>query len=374
MESVNRLRGRVRVAHLHTNREWGGGEHQVLHLARAQKALGLGCVLLTPREGALWGKAKQVGIWTEPLSPQTRLSAGAHGSVLNVMREMGINLLHAHDSTATGHGVWLKRHHPACRLVLSRRIASPLRRNPRSRRKYSSASLDGVLAISETVKRVFCESGYPEERVWVAPSGLDLAALSALANRPDSRRETRARPLIGGLGKLSDKKNWTLMVETAAVLKARGRALDWALAGEGPEAGSLRTLAAERGVSDEVTFLGFRHDAQALLCGFDLLFFPSRVEGASVTVREAMALGVPVVAARAAGTMESLDGSGWIIDPDDPEAAADAVEQVLDNADARNERVEAAKAIALSRYSLENMVGATLKGYDRLFEEQIDAD
>jgi len=82
-------------------------------------------------------------------------------------------------------------------------------------------------------------------------------------------------------------------------------------------------------------------------------------------VREAMILGIPVVAAAAEGTVESLDGYGWLIDPDDDMAAAAAVAEVLDD-DVRRRLICAdARRSALARFSVEGMVEATLGVYAR---------
>ena len=353
------------VAQLHTNREWGGGENQILSLVRGLVGRGVRCVLLTPRDGVLWERARAVGIWTEPLESHSGARSGVRQHALDVVKELGASVLHAHDSGSVSHGGWLSAR-TGVPLVLSRRVASPLRRNPLSRLKYGSARVAGVLAISETVKSVFCESGYPPERVWVVPSGLDFASLDRVQPDADKRAQFGKAPLVGGIGKLSEKKNWRLMVEAAHALNARGVHIEWALLGSGPEEDALRALVAERKLGEHFKFLGFQEDAASWLKTFDLLFFPSRIEGASVTVREAMALGVPVVAANAAGTMESLDGCGWIIDPDDVDSAADTVYGVLNDSAERDKRVAAAREIARSRYAQEQTIEGTLAAYRRV--------
>ncbi len=355
----------IRVAHLHTNHDWGGGENQVLNLVRGLMARGVGTVLLTPPGGMLWHRAREVGIWTEPLDPNS--SSGSWRHAREIVKELGVNLLHAHDSGATGIGGKLASKVDVP-LVLSRRVASPLRRNPMSRRKYSPSRISAVLAISETVKRVFCESGYPADRVWVVPSGLDVAALDRCEVDRELREKFGKAPLIGGVGKLSVKKNWKLMIETAYALNARGADFQWILIGDGPEAEQLELLVDSRGLSDRFVMPGFQPDGIKLLKSIDLLFFPSRMEGASVTVREAMALGTPVVAANAEGTVESLDGCGWVIDPDDPDAAADVILSALNDTAEKTRRVTAAREVARSRYSFECTLEGTLAAYRSVLE------
>ena len=92
------------------------------------------------------------------------------------------------------------------------------------------------------------------------------------------------------------------------------------------------------------------------------------MEGASVTVREAMLLGTPVVAVDAAGTMESLDGHGIGIKPGDVSAAADAVYAVLTDTDKRQSMIAGARRSALARFSFPVTVAGTLAAYRRIWE------
>lgn len=352
-----------RVAQLHSNTEWGGGEFQLLELARGLDARGVFSLLFTPGSGPLHREAEHAGCRVE------RLPAGGGWEryrelrrACDLLRELRINLLHAHDSASATVGNRLSRR-TGIPLLLSRRIASPIRRNPGSRRKYSARRLAAVLAISETVREVFLRSGYPPERVHVVPSGLDLATLDALPTDPAFRNRFGEGPLVGGLGKLSSKKNWQMLVRTAARLKQRGRTIQWVLIGEGPQREALEHLVQSSGVSDCVHLLGFLPQASRLTRNLDLLFFPSLMEGASVTVREAMALGVPVVAVNAPGTMESLAGQGWGVAPDDIEGAADAVEEALFDATLREARRRGAQHYARAHYRFERTVNATLQAY-----------
>ena len=104
-------------------------------------------------------------------------------------------------------------------------------------------------------------------------------------------------------------------------------------------------------------------DALRVLRQLDLLCFPSRMEGASVTVREAMAMGIPVVAADAPGVVESLAGHGWIAGCDDPRELADCIRQALGDATLRQQRAERARDHARAHYDLEHTVEATLAAY-----------
>jgi L-malate glycosyltransferase len=352
----------LKVAHINTNDDWGGGEHQVLQLLEGLVKRGIPASLYAHRRGMLIARARERGLPVSKLPlvfPVHRLA--------RLFRQQDIELVHVHDSRAVSLGTAV-----AARLgipaVYSRRVASPLRRNRRSRRKYSPDRLAAVLAISDTVKEVFVRDGYPPERVFVVPSGLNVEALDAAARDEGFRAACGGRFIAGGMGKLSVKKNWQMLLRTAAYLAKSHPEIHWVIMGEGPEHRSLEALARELGMQDTVRFAGFVADAARFLKSLDVLFSASLAEGAGTAVREAMAAGVPVVAVNAPGVVESLDGHGWVVGPDDIEGAAKSVEEALFNEQARTAVCARARASAIARFSFDLTVEATLRAYQRVLD------
>jgi len=87
------------------------------------------------------------------------------------------------------------------------------------------------------------------------------------------------------------------------------------------------------------------------------------MEGASVTVREAMVQRVPVVAAAAPGTVESLDGHGRIFEPHDIAGAAGHVREVLQNRESARTLCERARESAVTRFAIDKTIEGTLQVY-----------
>ncbi|MDP6526401.1 MAG: glycosyltransferase [Kiritimatiellia bacterium] len=350
----------MKVAHIHTNGEWGGGEYQVFHLLSGLTLSRVSPVLFTTPGGVLFERTKAAGLPVEELPLK-----GAISRLVSRGKDGSWDLLHLHDSKAASMGSAAGRR-LGIPVVLSRRIMSPIRQNPLSRRKYSPRRLSGVIAISESVRGVFLECGFPEDRTFVVQSGLDIAALDAVG-ADYSLREKSDRPhLVGGIGKLSPKKNWQLMVRTAAHLADQTADIQWILVGDGPERENLERLVEDLGIQDRFLFTGFVPDAVGLLKAMDTLFFPSLMEGASVTVRQAMAVGVPVVAVDAPGTSESLAGHGWLVGGNDVEGAADSLLQSLLDSNRRHAVGLAAKEYARATYDMSRTVDGTIRVYEQI--------
>ncbi len=348
------------IVHLNTNAAWGGGECQVLQLALGTRAHGVACTLCAIEGGALAERATAAGLAVAPLP--------RHASIREVVAaaaRSGATLLHAHDSAGLALGGAAARR-LGLPLVYTRRIASPLRRNPFSRLKYSPRRIARLIAISETVRRVFLASSrYPAERVRVVRSGLDLEALRDAAPDPALRAFAAGGLLAGGVGKLSPKKNWGFLLRTAAALRRAGHdEWRWVIAGEGPERPALEREIARLDLGERVRLLGFRDDGARVLHSLDLLFFPSRVEGAGVTVMEAMALEVPVAAVRSEGVAETLGDCGLLVADGDTEAAAAAVLRLLEA-----ERRAELSAAALARVGQRHDIRATVRDNLAVYRE-----
>ena len=135
--------------------------------------------------------------------------------------------------------------------------------------------------------------------------------------------------LLLGLGRLHTDKGFDLAIR--ALRRVPGAVL--AIAGEGPELAPLQALARREGVAGRVHFLGWRHDAGALLRAADVFVCSSRVEPLGNMVIEAWSAGCPVVAAAASGPAELLchGSDGSIVPAEDPLALADGIAALRDS-------------------------------------------
>lgn len=160
--------------------------------------------------------------------------------------------------------------------------------------------------------------------------------------------------VIGAVGRFDPVKGFEDLIESLPrIHETCGHATHVVIAGEPGGAAleqtydrSLKALAA-RLAPDHVHFLGFRRDAARLVGSFDILAVPSIVrktpkgvwaEGFGRVAAEAMAFGVPVIAARTGGLPEIvIDGvTGYLISPGSPAELADAATRILTNKDLMN--------------------------------------
>ena len=129
-----------------------------------------------------------------------------------------------------------------------------------------------------------------------------------------------AGPIVA-VARLSPEKDLGNLIRAVAIAGSQNPDLKVEVAGDGPCRAELERLVVELGLQHRVLFLGEVHDVPSLLARGSLFVLPSRSEGISLTLLEAMACGLPVVATRVGGTPEVvLDGeSGLLVPPGNPQ-------------------------------------------------------
>lgn len=192
--------------------------------------------------------------------------------------------------------------------------------------------------IARQAADVANELGAPAD-ITAVPNGVDTVRFHP-GSGPADKLQVGApldRPLVLMLANLAPHKGQETALRAAAMLKQRRRNLMFWFAGEERSGGSaflrhLQQLSEELGVSDCIRFLGFRADAPQLLRAADMLLLPSTHEGLPLTLVEAQASKVPVIAAGTAGVPEIIRHAetGFLVAADDPEGYATTVELLLD--------------------------------------------
>lgn len=164
--------------------------------------------------------------------------------------------------------------------------------------------------------------------------GIDLSrfAEASAEQKTEVRRELGLKEgdiFAFTVGNVIPRKNQAVLIR--AVKELDDPRFHLFIAGDGPLEGELKELARELGVEDQVHLLGFRRDVYRLSSAADLFLFASRQEGLSVSVMEAMACGLPIVASAIRGNTDLIDHGkgGFLVAPDDAAGFADAIRRVL---------------------------------------------
>ena len=205
------------------------------------------------------------------------------------------------------------------------------------------------------------------ERLRLVPNGIDLSDYETLPDPGAVRAElgiAAGAPVVTTIGRVEPWKGQHVFVEAVpAILEAHPNArvlIVGAPAAKKPEyEPGLRARCRELGVQGRVIFTGPRKDIPAVLAASDVLVLPSATpEPFGRTVVEAMAAGVPVVATAAGGPLDTVaDGdSGWLVPPNDPEALAAKVNELLSDPGRARAMGEHGRQRAHALFSLDRLV------------------
>jgi glycosyltransferase involved in cell wall biosynthesis len=197
------------------------------------------------------------------------------------------------------------------------------------------------------------------DRTVVIPNAVDVAGA------PRSQAVARERPLILAVGRLKGPKDFPTLVR--ALGKLTPGSFDALIVGDGPDRGRLEEEIAALGLQGRVRLTGERRDVPELLARADVFVLSSASEGMPVSVLEAMAAGLPIVASRVGGVPEQIADSetGLLVEPGDPDELAASLMRLIQDPDLRRSLGAAARARAEQAFDLEPFRRAHVELYSR---------
>ena len=229
-----------------------------------------------------------------------------------------------------------------------------------------------AVAVSEHGKQRLLELGCPADRLRIIHCGVDPSRF-AWADRPTPR--TSVFHLVS-IGRLVEKKGFDDLLRAIARVRLRlTHPIRVDIFGTGPLKHHLVKLARTLGVEDSVTFKGSVacEDVPRLLREYDAFVLPSRIarngdtEGIPITILEAQATGLPVIASLHAGIPEGIPPANreWLVREGDPQDLADKLFSLATHPERWPSISRSGKDWITSHFSLNNEVNA----YLRLFKE-----
>lgn len=237
-----------------------------------------------------------------------------------------------------------------------------------------------IIAVSSSIRTFLCQQErISSQKVSVIYNSVDLHRFTPRNDLSVKERVRRTLGLpdeallVGGVGRLHYQKNFPLFLEVAAEVCARLPQAFFVIAGEGPERAELEAMSRKLGLASRVRFLGFVKEMPELYQSLDLLLLTSHFEGTPLTVLEALAMGVPVVASSVDGVAEVLeDGKdGILVPPGRRDHFVKGVCQVLQDQSLWRHFSRSGQKKAQQHHSAEAMVRQVEALYLRYLEDRV---
>lgn len=202
------------------------------------------------------------------------------------------------------------------------------------------------------------------------PNGIPMPPPPTAADRLRARDALGVRPsdyVVGIVARLSRQKAHEVLFGAVAACKEAVPHLRLVVIGGGDREAELRELAGELGIDASTTFLGIRRDVPDLLPGFDVVCLSSIHEGVPITLIEAMAAGLPIVATDCGSVRDIVeDGEqGFVVPVGDVQGFADRLRILADDEHLRTQFGKSGRARAESEFRIER----TAREYEDLLTE-----
>lgn len=233
-----------------------------------------------------------------------------------------------------------------------------------------------IIFVSQYLKDYFVLNNLAKKtKSQVIYNGINIARFRCSTSKVDARKGLgipNSSFVVGCVGDLRPAKDYASALRAVSLLKQARPDIRLVIAGTKTELlYELEALCNTLGIAELAEFIGYRPDIQNVFPAFDVYLSSSVSEGFSLTVVEAMAAGLPVVATRSGGPIEIIrDGeTGLLVDSGSPEKIAAAIEAIYRDPNLAVILSRAGKCVAESEFSVQVMVSAYQTLYSELFGE-----
>ena len=367
----------VRVLHVTYDMAIGGTEQVICQLVdgldRQQYQCEIACI--EGEVGALGDRLRSDGLTIHALGREPGFDFSLVRKLRALYRSGAIDIVHCHQYTPYVYGVLAAlftgvkvvftehgRYFPD-RYSWKRRVVNPLLERFTARITAISVATADALARYE----------------WFRRGAIGVVYNGIAAGQRDERRQKRVSASIdddtivyGTISRFDPVKNLPLLVEAFARVSTSDRKTALLLVGDGEERAMIEELVQQFGIADKVIFTGYQTDTAAYMSSIDIFLLPSLSEGTSMTILEAMSMGVCCVVTDVGGNPEIVQAgqTGLVVPSGDLDALASAMNEVLRDASLRASLAQAGRARFNQHFELNQMVAQYQEIYQSLVGRQ----
>jgi glycosyltransferase involved in cell wall biosynthesis len=360
----------MRILQICSAREIGGGERHLADLANNLALRGHEIfAALAPGSPLRSELSSLASANIIELPMRNALSVRSGLRLARLVRERRIEIVHAHvarDYTLAA----LAAGRSGARLVLTRHVLFPLSKIHRLTLRRTSR----VIAVSQAVADgLRAQNIFPAAKIITIHNGIDVkrfepgsrgTGVPPVDHPEDAGANRLAR--VGTIGHLAPIKGQEEFIRAAAIICGTRNNVDFIIAGEdksrdGQNRANIEKLIRDLGLKDRVHLTGWTGEVASLLATLDLFVSPARSEPFGLSIVEAMAAGVPVIATASEGAREIIDAddSGRLVPIGDVEALAKAIAGLLGDPNEGARLARNAQAVANAKFTLRQMIDRT---------------
>ena len=342
---------------------------QALLIARELQKRGHEVSLLCVPRTTLLKEAYATGVPSVGLLGKDKQAISTIKDLSKLLKGYSYDVVHTHLS----HDLWwlvpaMRLSSSHAKLFLTKHVASGVRKtDPLHRFLYGR--VQGTFAISNYIKGSIVNTcPIPEDMIHVLPPGIPLDEFNPdRFNKKEVRKELgipASTVLVGMVGRMSPGKGQEEFLKAAQKIngdlnpKIRFIVIGGASYSENEYELQIKSLVSELGLDSVVQLTGFRRDIARMMSALDILAFPSHEESFGITLTEAMAMKLPVVASGNAGVLDIVidNETGILVSPKNYQALADGILKLARDSSMRKKFGEMGRKRVEEKFSIEAVV------------------
>ena len=242
---------------------------------------------------------------------------------------------------------------------------------------YLIKEMECLVTVNFEGKNEFKDIGYPESRVAYIPNGVKIP--------PEAKDNYNQVQRFLTMARLNSQKGIDILIKAWNKVVQMENNLKLIILGSGPQELELKRLSESLKLADSVEFRGAVHDVEKYLRDADLFVLPSRAEGLSNSLLEAMSRGIPCIATKVGGNTELLGAeskdiptgqyiiarNGLLVNPDDIGGLTEAMIFLIRNSKVREERGKGGRIYIQENYSIDLIADRYIALYKRMLRERL---
>ena len=355
----------MRILHLETGKNLYGGALQVLYLMKGLKSKRCINFLVCTRGSSIGKVASEdsESVYQLPMRGDFDLLFPLR--LLRIIYKVRPDIVHVHSRR--GADVWggVASLLNKAKTVITRRVDNP---ELYWVAKVKYGLYDKVITISEGIREVLYSEGIKGNKIACVPSGVDSDRYTNECDKAWFYKELGYTPeekVVGVIAQFIPRKGHHSIIEAIPTIHSHLPSVRFLFLGKGPLKNEMYQLCKKKNIIDYVQFAGFRNDLERILPCLDLVLHAATMEGLGVSLLQAAASGVPIVATRVGGIPEIVrDGvNGHLFDPNNTTDMVDATLSLLQDESRAKHFGEAGRQIVQSHFSVEAMVKGNLEVY-----------
>ncbi len=332
------MAGKIRILHLSSERSWRGGEQQIAYLIdELTDNHNVINFVACRKKSAFEQHCKDHGIKNFTLPFANEFDIYTAWKVRSICKKENIDIVHIHSGHSHAIAVWSSILGNSSKLILSRRVDFPIKRNWFSRFKYNYRGIAKIICVSEAIQKIMEQDLKDPRKCLTIHSGIDLNRFQNIEVSPVTIQEELKIPkdqkIVANISAIAPHKDYFTFVDTAEKVIKKRKNTTFLIVGEGPEKAYIARYISEKKLQNKIILTGFRRDVPNLFRQIDALLITSKTEGLGTTILDAFANKVPVIATNAGGIPEAIEHkiTGMLSEVGDSDNLAHNIIEILED-------------------------------------------